>query len=278
MLPARRRKRPPLIQRQASEFALKSRLDRPLQELEPLRLGLLMAEVALLGYLAEDQANLAAGTLGFTDGKFFATPNCQAYWYQGTRDSVVVIRGHELDADEDVAPWIDPAATEVETGGRVNRRFQAQADEIWPALEAALDANDRPIWFVGHSLGAAVATLCARRCVLSGLRMEPEALVTFGSPRVGSLEFAEYVQLPHFRFEHVQDRVVHQPSIWQGYRHGGQQILIGGGQSPQASGRGYEAPLPAAWNEILGRRHAAPGVHAITDYIDVLFAAIREPR
>ena len=90
------------------------------------------------------------------------------------------------------------------------------------------------------------------------------------------MEFVDYLQLPHYRFEHVQDNVVHQPSIWQGYRHGGTQIRLGKRGGPQASKQSRETAFPAALGELVGARRQGTGVHAITDYIDVLFEAIRE--
>jgi hypothetical protein len=42
----------------------------------------------------------------------------------------------------------------------------------------------RPVWFTGHSLGAALATLAAHRCATTA------GIYTFGSPRVADQGFA----------------------------------------------------------------------------------------
>ena len=51
-----------------------------------------------------------------------------------------------------------------------------------------------PIYVVGHSMGAAVATLCALDLQLTfDLGPSDVRLYTYGSPRVGNQAFAEFV-------------------------------------------------------------------------------------
>ena len=51
-----------------------------------------------------------------------------------------------------------------------------------------------PIYVVGHSMGAAVATLCALDLQFTfGLGPSDVRLYTYGSPRVGNQQFAEFV-------------------------------------------------------------------------------------
>jgi hypothetical protein len=72
-------------------------------------------------------------------------------------------------------------------GGLVHQGFARALDLIWNDVIASLDKNvpsDCPLFFAGHSLGAALATLAA------SLR-PPRALYTFGSPRVGDGDFGE---------------------------------------------------------------------------------------
>jgi len=64
------------------------------------------------------------------------------------------------------------------------------------------------LWFTGHSLGAALATLAAYAVG------NVQALYTFGSPRVGDVRFAELfaeADIPHYRFVHHDDVVPHVP-------------------------------------------------------------------
>ena len=63
---------------------------------------------------------------------------------------------------------IAEATVLAETAGRVHRGFKREVDDLWPRLEKALKNNTLPLWFAGHSLGGAMATICASRCQLFG--------------------------------------------------------------------------------------------------------------
>ena len=59
---------------------------------------------------------------------------------------------------------------------------------MWGDVTARLDELQLPVFYTGHSLGAALATLAAARRFVEG-KIPPAALYTFGSPRVGTTEF-----------------------------------------------------------------------------------------
>lgn len=98
-------------------------------------------------------------------------------------------------------------------------------------LKAAIDeaVNSNPsyqVFFTGHSLGGAVANLAA-----AGFRQEhPSAtikLYTYGQPRVGNGDFADYVnkKVPeNYRVVHQKDIVPHKPAYFINYRHSGTEI------------------------------------------------------
>jgi triacylglycerol lipase len=68
----------------------------------------------------------------------------------------------------------------------VHSGFLEALNEIWPALEAELQRlPGRKVWFCGHSLGGALATLAADRFA------ETRGVCTFGCPLVGDAAFAE---------------------------------------------------------------------------------------
>ena len=84
-----------LADKQANEFDFKSKIEGPISELSHLERSLLMAEISMLSYLDVEQCNIAAGYIGFSQGKFFDRSGSQAYWFQSEYDSVVVFRGTE---------------------------------------------------------------------------------------------------------------------------------------------------------------------------------------
>ncbi len=69
-------------------------------------------------------------------------------------------------------------------GGNVHSGFRKKFDSLWPAIENAVESWQAPLFYTGHSLGAALATLAAGR-------HPPQALYTFGSPRVGDAAFVQ---------------------------------------------------------------------------------------
>ena len=215
-----------LENKQATEFQFKSFLETPIAELSVLRQSLLFAEVAMISYLSIEQCNIAAGKLGFTDGKFFTLGGAQAYWFQNEHDSVVVFRGTEVHEWNDIAADANALTALAETVGKVHRGFKSEVDEIWPHIEKALEKNEKPIWFCGHSLGGAMATICAGRCMLSYLKAEPEGLFTYGSPRVGCRRYVNHVKIPHYRWVNNNDIVTRVPPAWLGYRHSGTEMYL----------------------------------------------------
>jgi pimeloyl-ACP methyl ester carboxylesterase len=66
--------------------------------------------------------------------------------------------------------------------------YNAVRERILDAL--AIISPKKPIWVVGHSLGAALATICGLDLATNS-HFAHLNLVTFGSPRVGNQKFAE---------------------------------------------------------------------------------------
>ena len=119
--------------------------------------------------------------------------------------------------------WQRPLA---ETAGWVHRGFKREVDDLWPRLEQALVNNTRTLWFAGHSLGGAMAAICAGRCRLSYISSNPRALFTFGSPRIGNRRYVNYVQIEAYRWVNNNDIVTRVPPAWLGYRHKGQEVYL----------------------------------------------------
>lgn len=69
--------------------------------------------------------------------------------------------------------------------------FQGAIDAVWPQVETKImtlsQASQRPIFFTGHSLGAALAVLAAEKVKDGSLR--PSGVYTFGMPRAGGRLF-----------------------------------------------------------------------------------------
>lgn len=80
--------------------------------------------------------------------------------------------------------------------GKVHRGFKDALNEIWPEIVQTLISakNIKDIYFTGHSLGAAMATLAAVRCSRLDETPQPAGLYTYGSPKVGNKAFSKFVK------------------------------------------------------------------------------------
>lgn len=243
--------------------------------------GLLFAETSMISYLSIEQCNIAAGRLGYVDGKFFSSTGTEAYWLQSEHDSVVVFRGTEIQDWNDLKADANAIPAVAETLGKVHSGFKAEADEIWPHIEQELEANTKPIWFCGHSLGGAMATICAGRCMLSHIRMEPEEVHTYGSPRVGCKRYVNHVKLDHMRWVNNNDIVTRLPPTWLGYRHSGkEQYLDRFGKIKEITGwRRASDRLQGFVKGLFKFRIDQLGDHSVMQYIDIMFKLVRnEPK
>jgi triacylglycerol lipase len=267
----------PIAHRLADEFRFHTWLQGPIAELSLLRRSLALAEVSMVAYLTPEQCNLAAGRLGFTGGQYFSVRGSQAYWFHNEHDSVIVIRGTEPNRWNDIKTDANAITALAETIGRVHRGFKRETDELWPLLEKALLTDRRTLWFTGHSLGGAMATICAARCLLSHIHSEPAELHTFGSPRVGCRRYISHAPVAHFRWVNNNDIVTRVPPVWLGYRHGGQEMYLDHlGQVRQLSGWGRVADRLRGFGKgLLKFRIDQLGDHSTLDYIAHIFEAVR---
>lgn len=88
----------------------------------------------------------------------------------------------------------------------------------------------------GHSLGGALATLCAAQ-MKKVAPAESVYLFTYGSPRVGDDGFAAFVDKTfgwkHYRVTHLNDPIPRLPPQWAGFSHPGPEYSV---ISPQIPG------------------------------------------
>ncbi len=131
-------------------------------------------------------------------------------------DVVVVCRGTEVKEWNDIRADLSIALTPSRTGiGKVHRGFRTYTDKIWEPIKSHISPiKNKDIWFTGHSLGAAMATLMARRCVLD-ISMRVPTLFTYGSPRVGNRAYINEFnsQITHHRWVNDGDIVTKVPFV-----------------------------------------------------------------
>jgi triacylglycerol lipase len=143
--------------------------------------------------------------------ELFAAGGTECYLASCASFAIVTFRGTQPDAWQDVFSDVLLKAVPWDVG-HVHQGFGKALEPIWKPLQAALNQlTDRPVWFTGHSLGGALASLAAFR-----RREWPGGVYTFGSPRVGNGIFAgNYDTLfveRSVRYVNDHDVVTHVPS------------------------------------------------------------------
>src|SRR5210317_380959 len=127
----------------------------------------LFAQLANIAYQPEEQARAAALELGFTETEFYDKKGAQSYRFMNQDDIVIACRGTEPTQLNDIKADLRAVPVMAETVSRVHKGFKAEVDDLWPMVQEDIlrKANlDKTLWFCGHSLGAAMATIMASRC------------------------------------------------------------------------------------------------------------------
>ena len=253
-------------------------LEGPIEELSLLGRSLLFAELAKVAYLAEESAAQIVDDIGLRETLFFDRDGSQAYVFKTDTDCVVACRGTEPHEWNDIKADVNAMTAVAETVGRVHRGFKKEVDDLWPRLEEALINNDKTLWFTGHSLGGAMATICAGRCFLSHIQAIPKELFTFGSPRVGNKRYVNHVKLDHYRWVNNNDIVTRMPWAWMGYRHTGEQMYLdsSGKLRPMSKAQRAKDRWRGFWMGIKKGKIDHFADHAMVDYIRHIDAALQE--
>lgn len=209
--------------------------------------------------------------LGFTEVEFYNKGGAQAYRFANKTDMVIACRGTEPTCFNDISADLKAAPVVAETVSRVHKGFKNEVDDLWPMILEDLMAKPpiQKLWFCGHSLGAAMATIMASRCHYHPEIPNPEELYTYGSPRVGWKGYVVHLGVVHHRWVNNNDIVTRVPLTIMGYKHHGQEHYM--------NAYGLERKL-TTWQRIKDRwRGMCMGVksgnidnfsdHSMTNYI-----------
>ena len=169
-----------------------------------------LAEAALLTYWDPGPARQRFAAAGL-DAGIVESGETQAYVASMPGAVIVAFRGTEPDRLVDSFDDAGFALVHA-THGSVHAGFRNALERVWTPLVEQLTplAGSRTVWFSGHSLGAALATLAADRFPATA------GVCTLGSPRVGDRAFAAAFDA-HFgaraaRYVNDADIVTHLPT------------------------------------------------------------------
>lgn len=255
---------------------LKSKLTGPIANMSELRKSLLFAELAMIAYNDDAEVREAVSVIGFDQVVFFDRDGSQAYKIANQNEVVITCRGTEPNEWNDIQADANAIAALAETAGKVHSGFKQEVDDLWPMIEKELKGCDQPIYFTGHSLGAAMATICAQRCFLSHMDAMPKELYTYGSPRVGCKKYINYCELDYKRWVNNNDIVTRVPPPWMGYRHTGTEFYINS-KGVVGSVRGWRRVrdrLRGLFSGLLRFKIDYLSDHSVRDYIQHIVNAV----
>lgn len=147
--------------------------------------------------------------VGLSERKFFSGPTAQGALVEtvGTGHgafAVLVFRG----TTGRLSNWLtnlDMASCKWPAGGNVHRGFRNILLGLWNTIAPVLEPVEKPLYYTGHSLGGALATLAASL-------LPPQSVYTFGAPRIGDTRFAQSLAgVPIFNVVNPKDIVAELP-------------------------------------------------------------------
>jgi triacylglycerol lipase len=210
-----------------------------------LKNACILGQAAAVSYEDASTCEAWARRQGFDeDFDFFSstgvTPHSdtQGFVAQNADMILVAFRGTQPNQRVD---WLSDFQASQETWGhpigKVHKGFYEALRAVWGIPVGGkemlprrlVNRGDRVVWITGHSLGGAVAELCAAQA--SFVHHVPvQGVYTFGQPRVGDEAYARLVQdglgVRIFRFINNCDIVPRVPFYGMHYRHYGCEIFF----------------------------------------------------
>ncbi len=164
-----------------------------------------------------EEAGLKRLTLGLAEFSFelvatFNNGGTQAFLAKRESDKVAVLafRGTEPDAFEDIKTDLN-ARFYRQKGAKIHDGFRRAFAHVHALINEKLpEIQGYKLYITGHSLGGALAKVATE--ALSGDNVA--ACYTFGSPKVGNLDFGDNLKVPIYRIVNAADAVPRVPPTW----------------------------------------------------------------
>jgi triacylglycerol lipase len=196
----------------------------------------ILAQAAAVAYDTPDRCARWANVSGFTGAfDFFDNHDTQGFVAESGDAIIVAFRGTQPNRPMD---WfVDFRATSCDwdnDAGKVHSGFYTALRKVWGVTLAngevlpkrLVNRGNKTIWITGHSLGGALAELCAAQALFVS-KIPVQGVYTFGQPRVGSRDFADALNAKLgsgiFRFVNDRDIVPRVPLFSMGFCHYGSQ-------------------------------------------------------
>jgi triacylglycerol lipase len=225
-----------------------------------------LALAAQTAYATASEAEIICGRNGAQDFYWIEDVATDTQCFVAIAEPKVVVAFRGTTSVRDVITDAQCLRTRLHSGIEVHGGFERARQAIAPRLYrflATLDFQPR-LWFTGHSLGGALAMLCANAC--NGWPASAYAGVyTYGQPRVGNAAFRDtynaFLGAITFRVVNEEDIVPRVPGYLVGFRHAGNEVFL-------------KSPGGVALNPTLGEKITSDiaGIYSAWDKMRSPFA------
>lgn len=227
-------------------------------------------------YLDHEANEAILQQLGFDTIAWHSSGSTQCFVASNPEAIVIAFRGTEPTDFNDIAT--DLKAAQIEGfGGKVHTGFLGAIEEVDAEVLNSITEqqnNRQTVWITGHSLGGALAVLCAAHLQQNHIKVN--GVYTFGQPRLGNRGFSKRYNKNlgsrTFRFVNVDDIVPDLPpeSLKLGgastrYHDVGKLIWVTGNSELVMKYVSAESAINKAVSAVK-----APGAHSSLGYRDVL--------
>ncbi|MBN2483913.1 MAG: lipase family protein [Candidatus Omnitrophica bacterium] len=192
-----------------------------------------LVEAAALAYENKDVVEAKVkGEWGFDECVFIDKNETQLYIAKSQEMILIAFRGTETDKKLDILTDLFAWRKKTELGN-VHAGFYIALDFVFTTIVGTLKRmrdNQQSVWITGHSLGGALATLCAVRLAYEGEGEHISGVYTYGQPLVGDIRFKMNVSKFFFgkfyRLVNFRDPVTLVPLKCLRYHHVGEMVLF----------------------------------------------------
>jgi triacylglycerol lipase len=197
--------------------------------------------------------------VGWEEETFFNKGDTQAGWFVSEKPQCAVLVFRGTLGIKDIVTDLEFELERQRGEGEVHEGFLDALEKVWDDVARKIKECQTPVFFTGHSLGAALATLAVARCLKDpAIDRKKLALYTFGSPRVGNADFGRvFGDFFHCRVVNEVDMVPTLPpeandGILPPYRHVGQLHWIEADNQLHVYPQGFDAGEYRAPGSALG--------------------------
>ena len=141
----------------------------------------------------------------------FDSNGTQAILIENEQYIFLGFRGTEATSIKDIKSDVNATTMACDSGGKIHSGFSDAFDQVSIDIQSTINQDQfktKPLFITGHSLGGALATIAAKKLTHKG---GIAACYTFGSPRVGNIEWTTNIKTPIYRVVNAIDPVTMLP-------------------------------------------------------------------